>query len=107
VENIAASRSSSEYRQKVSDPETVSMWQGLTYGVCNQSSYCVAVCPAGSENIGRYLDDKKAYVESVVRPLQQRTENVYVVAGSANEAHVAKHYPHKKIRRVSHGIRLG
>ena len=107
VENIADSQSAAEYRKKVSDRETVSMWQGLSYGVCNQSSYCMAVCPAGTENIGRYLEDRKAYNESVVKPLQQRQENVYVVADSPAEAYVSRKYPHKTIKRVSHGIRFG
>jgi len=107
VENIAASRGPTEYREKVSDVETVSMWQSLTCGVCNTCSYCMAVCPAGSENVGRYVDDRKAYVESVMKPLQQREEAVYVVAGSDAEAHVSKHYPHKTIKRVSNGIHLG
>ena len=107
VESIAGSQSVSEYREKVSDPETVSMWQSLCCGISNKSSYCVAVCPAGTENIGRYLDDHKAYVQSVVKPLQQTEETVYVGPDSEAEAHVSRHYPHKKIKRVSHGIRLG
>ena len=106
VENIAASNSGSEYRKKVSDTETVSMWQSLSNGVSNKSSYCMAVCPAGTENVGRYIDDRKAFVRLVVKPLQQRQENIYVVAGSDAEAHVAKHYPHKTLKRVSNGIRL-
>jgi len=107
VENIVASNSGSEYREKVSDLETVSMWQSLSYGVSNKSSYCMAACPAGTENVGRYIDDRKAFVRTVVKPLQQRQENIYVVADSDAETHVSKHYPNKTVKRVSNGIRLG
>jgi len=44
VENIVTSDNIKTYRRKVSDKETVSMWQSLSYGICNKSSYCMAVC---------------------------------------------------------------
>src|SRR5262249_14117779 len=47
VETIADSHSAREYRQKVSDPETVSMWQSLSFGANYKAAYCMAVCPAG------------------------------------------------------------
>jgi epoxyqueuosine reductase QueG len=45
VENIITSKDIRTYRKKVTDPETVSMWQSLFCGICNKSSYCMAVCP--------------------------------------------------------------
>ncbi len=105
VENIATSQSQFAYRQKVSDPETVSMWQSLSYGICNKSSYCMAVCPAGDEVVGDLLEDRKKYTETVVRPLQMNDEMIFVVPGSDAEAYTAKRYPHKKIKRVSNGLR--
>ncbi len=105
VEHIADSTSASEYRTRASDAETVSMWQSLAYGPCYKSVYCMAVCPAGDEVIPQYLDDKKAFVDAVVKPLQQKTETVYVLPGSDAEAHVLGTFPHKKIRRVGNGIR--
>jgi hypothetical protein len=39
----------------------------------------MAVCPAGEDVIGPYLNDKKRHLEEVVRPLQERAEPVYVV----------------------------
>jgi epoxyqueuosine reductase QueG len=105
VENIANSKSSIDYRTKVSDAETVSMWQSLAYGPCYKSVYCMAVCPAGDEVISQYLDDKKAFVDVVVKPLQQKTETVYVLPGSDAEGHVLSKFPHKKIKRVGNGIR--
>ena len=105
VENIADSKSAIDYRNRTSDAETVSMWQSLAYGPCYKSVYCVAVCPAGDEVIPKYLEDKKAFIEEVVRPLQQKTETVYVLPGSDAENHVLRKFPHKKIKRVGNGIR--
>lgn len=105
VENIVTSKTVRDYRKKVADPETVSMWQSLSYGICNKSSYCMAACPAGDERIGLYLADRQAYMKQVVKPLQNNTENVFVIPGSDAETHVAKRYPHKTIRRVGNGLR--
>ncbi|SJZ40330.1 Epoxyqueuosine reductase QueG (queuosine biosynthesis) [Trichlorobacter thiogenes] len=105
VENIADSKNSIDYRGKVSDAETVSMWQTLVCGPCYKSVYCLAVCPAGDEVIPQYLDDRKAFVNDVVKPLQQKTEPVYVLPGSDAEHHVLNKFPHKKIRRVGNGVR--
>jgi ferredoxin len=105
VEKIVKSRNVFNYRQKVSDSETVSMWQGLTYGVSNKCSYCMAVCPAGQEMIGPYLDDRKAYVASVVKPLQDREDTVYVLGVSDAEEHAREHFPRKKVKRVGNGLR--
>ena len=105
VENIADSKNAIEYRSKVSDSDTVSRWQSLAYGPCYKSVYCIAVCPAGDDIISEYLDDKKKFIETVVKPLQQKTENVYVLPGSDAESHVLSKFPHKKLIRVGNGIR--
>ena len=105
VENMVSSKKASVYRKKVSDPETVSMWQSLSYGICNKSSYCMAVCPAGDAYIGPYLTDRKGYLKQVVKPLQDKNEMVFVVPGSDAEAHVARRFPHKKIKQVGNGLR--
>ncbi len=105
VERLAGSGSAVDYRKKVSDRETVSMWQSLCCGISNKSSYCLAVCPAGEDLIGLYLEDRKGYIASVVRPLQERQETVFVVPGSDAEAHVPRHFPQKTIKRVGNGLR--
>lgn len=102
---LTASKNYKDYRSRVSDGETVSMWQSLSYGICNKSSYCMASCPAGEVNIGPYLEDRKAYKETWVRPFRDRRETIFVVPGSDAEEHVAKSFPHKSIKRVSHGLR--
>jgi hypothetical protein len=105
VENIVSSGSVKSYRGKVSDPETVSMWQSLSYGICNKSSYCMAVCPAGEEVIGPFLEDRKGFLATVVKPLQEKAETVFVVPGSDAEAHVPKKFPHKTVKKVGNGLR--
>jgi ferredoxin len=105
VENIVSSKTVRDYRKKVADPDTVSMWQSLSYGICNKSSYCLAVCPAGEERIGLYLADRQSYIQQVVKPLQNKNESVYVIPGSDSEAHVAKRYPHKTLKHVGNGLR--
>ena len=105
VENIADSKSSIDYRARISDAETVSLWQSLANGPCYKSVYCIAVCPAGDDVIPQYLGDKKKFVEDVVKPLQKKEETVYVLPGSDAESHVLRVFPHKKIRRVGNGVR--
>jgi ferredoxin len=105
AENIADSKNSTEYRTRISDTETVSLWQSLAYGPCYKSVYCMAVCPAGDEVIPQYLADKKNFIETVVKPLQQKTETVYVLPGSDAESHVLSKFPHKKVKRVANGVR--
>ena len=105
VENIVTSGNIKAYRRKVSDRETVSMWQSLSYGMCNKSSYCMAVCPAGDDVIGGFLDDRKKYIAEVVKPLQQKKEIIYVVPGTDAEAYVGRKFPHKITQKVSNGLR--
>ncbi len=103
VELIADSRSALDYRKKMADPETVSMWQSLGFGPNYKAAYCMAVCPAGEEVMPLYALRKKAFVEEVLRPLQEKVEPVYVIGGSDAEAHVQRRFPHKQVRRIHNG----
>ena len=105
IGQIAESKSAQNYRAKVSDPESVSMWQSLSYGANYKAAYCMAVCPAGEDVIGPFLTDRKGYLDDVVRPLQGKTETVYVVPGSDAEAHVTRRFPHKNPKQVGNGVR--
>jgi putative sterol carrier protein len=51
------------------------------------------------------VDRKSNYLDEVVKPLTDRTEDVYVVAGSDAEAHVKKRFPHKKLRVIQSSLR--
>ena len=46
-----------------------------------------------------YLENKKEHVERVVKPLRDRKERVYVIAGSEAESR-ARQNPHKEVRIV-------
>jgi Fe-S-cluster-containing hydrogenase component 2 len=105
VERIADSKSAEQYREKVADAESASMWQSLSFGANYKAAYCLAVCPAGEDVIGPYLTDSKRHIAEVVKPLQQKTETVYVVPGSDAESHVGRRFPQKAIKRVGNGLR--
>lgn len=105
VETVVGSASVREYRERVNISETASIWQSLAFGPNYKAAYCMAVCPAGEDVIGPYLREPKDFVQQVVRPLQQKVEPVYVVEGSDAEAHVAKRFPHKRVRRIHSGVR--
>ena len=100
AEQVADSGSRNEYRRRFSDAESASMWQSLSFGANYKAAYCLAVCPAGEDVIGPWLDDRKGHLEDVVKPLQQKPENVYVIPGSDAEAHVKKRFPMKTPRSV-------
>ncbi len=105
VENIAESKNAQDYRRRVSDSESASMWQSLSFGANYKSAYCVSVCPAGEDVIGPFLTDRKDFLKEVVKPLQDKVETVYVVPGSDAEGYVPRRFPHKKTKRVSNGLR--
>jgi hypothetical protein len=81
------------------------MWQSLSYGANYKAAYCLAACPAGEDVIGPYLADKKSHLKEVVKPLQEKEETVYVTRNSDAQDHVAKRFPHKKIKQVGNSLR--
>jgi ferredoxin len=105
VEQVADSKNALDYRKKVTDPESASLWQSLSFGANYKAAYCLAVCPAGEEVIAPYLTDKSGHLGRVVRPLQEKQETVYAVAGSDTEAYVARRFANKKTKRVGNGLR--
>ena len=104
VEQIAESKNSSDYRQRVTDAESASMWQSLSFGANYKSAYCMAVCPAGDDVMAPFLTDRPQYLQDVVKPLQDKPETVYVVPSSDAEEHVARRFPNKQIKRVGNGL---
>jgi len=105
VETIADSKDAQEYRDRVSDGETASMWQSLSFGANYKAAYCMAVCPAGEDVIGPFLTDRPGFLQEVVKPLQQKEETVYVLSNSDAEAHVTRRFPHKQAKRIQNGLR--
>lgn len=105
VETIADARDARDYRRSFTDAETVSMWQSLSYGPNYKAAYCMAVCPAGDDVIEAYRASKKGFLRSVVDPLQEKVESIYVIPGSDAEAYVVRRFPHKQPRRVGSVLR--
>jgi ferredoxin len=105
VEQVVESKDAADYRRRVGEPETVSMWQSLSFGANYKAAYCMAVCPAGEDVIGPFLDDRKGFLKTVVDPLRDKVETLYVVPGSDAEAYAAKRFPHKARRQVHNGAR--
>jgi ferredoxin len=100
VPTIADSKSRLDYRKKVSGAESVSMWQSLSFG----ANYKAAYCPAGEEVIAPFLTNRREFLNSVVKPLQDKVETIYVVPGSDAEAYVARRFPHKATKPVSNPL---
>lgn len=101
VEQIADSKNAHDYRNRVNASESASMWQSLSFGANYKAAYCMAVCPAGENVLAPFLADRASYVQEIVRPLQGKKETVYVVKGSDAEAHVAKRFAKKEVKRVN------
>ncbi|MCI0428469.1 MAG: FAD-binding oxidoreductase, partial [Nitrospiraceae bacterium] len=105
VEQVADARNAKDYRRRINEPETASMWQSLTYGANYKSAYCMAVCPAGEDVIGPYLQDKQRHLREVVRPLQERAEPVYVIPGSDAAVVARRKFKNKTVKPVGNGLR--
>ena len=105
VETVAESNSGKGYRNRVPEAETVSTWQSLAFGPNYKAAYCMAVCPAGEDVIGLYQQSKKDFKAEVLKPLQEKAEPLYVIAGSDAEVHAQKRHPHKTLRRVRNSLR--
>ncbi|MDT7634903.1 MAG: hypothetical protein QOI50_6833 [Pseudonocardiales bacterium] len=105
VEQVVESDSAADYRARVTEPETASVWQSLSFGPNYKAAYCVSVCPAGEDVLGPFLDSRKTHLAEVVKPLQNKAETVYVVANSDAEAHVRHRFPAKRTKRVGNGLR--
>jgi Fe-S-cluster-containing hydrogenase component 2 len=98
VDQVVESRNRADYRTRVTAAETVSLWQSLGFGPNYKAAYCLAVCPAGTDVVAAYAENKSRHTRDLVRPLQEKVEPVYVVKGSDAEAHVRRRFPHKRVR---------
>lgn len=106
LEHVADSKDSHELRERLSISETASVWQSLAYKPNYKAAYCIAVCPAGEDVLAPFLTDRAGFLKQVVKPLTEKVEPVYVVAGSDAEAHVKKRFPHKRVRVVRSSLRV-
>ncbi len=105
VESLAGSRSVKEYRKMVDDNETLSMWQNLSIASQTRCDRCMAVCPAGRNNIAPFLSNRAQYMERTIKWMRAKKEIIYVVRGSDAESYVKSTFPHKVVKAVGNGIR--
>jgi epoxyqueuosine reductase QueG/putative sterol carrier protein len=105
VETVVQAQSAIDYREKVTDSETISMWQNLSIGAQTKCDRCVAACPAGKEVIGKFLQDRPGYTKRTVKRYREKLETIYVLKGSDAEAHVKEHFPNKTLKYVGNGTR--
>jgi epoxyqueuosine reductase len=105
VETIADSADGAEFRERVTDSENASMWQSLSFKPNYKAAYCMAVCPAGEDVLGPYLDDRKEFMNTVLKPLRDKVETLYVLPDSAAQEYAERRFPHKPVQRVSGGRR--
>ncbi|MDT3397395.1 4Fe-4S binding protein [Streptomyces sp. B1866] len=103
VETVADSADGADFRSRVTDAENSSMWQSLAFKPGYKAAYCLAVCPAGEDVLPPYLEDRKEFMDRVLRPLRDKVETLYVIPGSAARRHARRHFPHKTVKDV--GVR--
>ncbi len=104
-EDLADGSASSTRSDAVSYSESAKRWQSLAYGPNYNAAYCIAACPAGENVLAPFVQDRSAFVDAVVKPLQDRAEPVYVASGTDAADFVARRYPHKDIRVVRSAAR--
>ena len=105
VQTIADSSDAEDFRARVTDAENASMWQSLSFKPNYKAAYCLAVCPAGEDVIEPYLDDRKAFMDQVLKPLLDKRETLYVLPNSPAKVHAEKRFPHKTVKVVDSGMR--
>jgi Fe-S-cluster-containing hydrogenase component 2 len=107
AQTIADSEDAADFRSRVSDSDNASMWQSLSFKANYKAAYCLAVCPAGEDVIEPFLDDRKGFMDLVLKPLQEKRETLYVLPNSEAKEHAEKRYPHKTVKVVDSGITRG
>lgn len=101
VETIVNSKSVEDYSSRVALNETTSMWQSLSFKPSYKAAFCLAVCPAGDDVLSPFLEDRTAYVERYVKPLQDKKEDVYVLDGSDAQEILKERFPNKRAKVIS------
>lgn len=104
AETVVKSRNLLDYRARVTDAESVSLWQSLSFGAQYKSAYCMAVCPAGEDVIPSFNAVRHEHVRDVVQPLREKRETLYVLNNSDAAVAVRKK-PGKTAKFVGNTLR--
>jgi epoxyqueuosine reductase QueG len=102
IDAMISSEDMAAYRGRFRDCETASLWQSLMYKLDYKCGYCMAVCPAGEDLEAGYRNRKQAFIKEVFKPLKNRAESIYVIAGSKAESRASRN-PNKEVRQVGQG----
>lgn len=105
VEEVVESRDRHDFRDRVPLNEAMATWQSLAAKPSYKAAYCIAVCPAGEDVLGGFLDRRAEHMREVFKPLTEQKEPIYVVAGSDAELHVRGRFPHKRVRLIGSSLR--
>lgn len=100
VHEVADAENAEDYDRRVSHGETVSMWQSLSFKPGYKAAYCLSVCPAGTDVLGPYVDDRIEFRKTYLDPLLAKQETVFVLEGSDAADSVPKRFPHKQTKPV-------
>ncbi|MET8846342.1 4Fe-4S binding protein [Amycolatopsis sp. NPDC004625] len=103
AQTVADSADAADYRARVTDAESASLWQSMASPPGYKSGYCLAVCPAGEDVLGPYLADRKGFLDTVLRPLQDKRETLYVLPDSRAGEYARRRFPHKPVKEVTGG----
>lgn len=104
VHEVVEAKDADDYDARVPPGESVSMWQSLSFKPGYKAAYCLSVCPAGSDVLGPYMEDKVEYRKRILDPLLAKPETVYVLKNSDAEESVPKRLKTKEVRIVDYNI---
>ncbi len=104
VHEVVEAKDADDYDARVPPGESVSMWQSLSFKPGYKAAYCLSVCPAGSDVLGPYIEDKVEYRKRILDPLLAKPETVYVLKNSDAEESVPKRLKTKEVKLVDYNI---
>lgn len=104
VHEVVEAKDADDYDARVSPGESVSMWQSLSFKPGYKAAYCLSVCPAGSDVLGPYVEDRVEYRKRILDPLLAKPETIYVLKNSDAEESVPQRLKTKQIQLVDYNI---
>ncbi len=104
VHQVVEAEDADDYDKRVTPGESVSMWQSLSFKPGYKAAYCLSVCPAGSDVLGPFIEDRVEYRKRILDPLLAKAETVYVLKGSDAEESIPQRLKSKEVKLVDYNI---
>lgn len=104
VHQVVEAEDADDYDRRVTPGESVSMWQSLSFKPGYKAAYCLSVCPAGSDVLGPFIEDRVEYRKRILDPLLAKRETVYVLKGSDAEESIPQRLKSKEVKLVDYNI---